>query len=44
MRPEAKRVYGSKVDESWEIFKETWPFSPGRQPLNNVVEGIQISQ
>jgi len=39
-----KRVYGSKFDEIWEILKETWPFSPGRQPLNNVVEGIQINQ
>ena len=39
-----KHVFRNEFDEIVEIFEETEPFSPGRQPLNNLVEGIQINQ
>jgi hypothetical protein len=39
-----RRFFKDELGEIIEIWKETGPLSPGLQPLNNLVEGIQINQ
>lgn len=39
-----KRFFKDEFGEIIEVWKETGPLSPGLQPLNNLVEGIEINR
>jgi hypothetical protein len=39
-----RRFFKDELGEIIEVFKETGPLSPGLQPLNNLVEGVQVNQ